>query len=459
MIPRLPMMRSALFVGVGAALVSCAGVGVGLMVDRDATLTAGFADLATNRATDAEPTGAPPPAPPAEMPEACPLASPVDPPWMGVAPVAPAQAPVTPASLQRRVKFWTHVWGDIGDNVHLLVDDRRPWLVHAEVDCRDLFVAGVSAEAAPVEVARAKASCGARLSDQRRAVQQRLKKTWMKGEVLRRFDGDKKLARTAHEHLVAIQGRKDALTRAKDRASPHLGHAEGLFALADVPRIYARAAIVESLWRPEALSRSGAAGAYQFMPRTGAQYLMVDEGVVDERLDPLRSSWAAARYMRDIERQLDSWPLVLTAYNTGPARLKRVMKARKSSDLGRIADAGDFGEFGFDGQNYYAQIAAIGRLTVHEPFDPKPVTGRAVKLEQPVRFATLARCQDIQATVLARANPALHADVIDGRTAVPKGYVAYIPDAQARTALNLVTVQPATQPTTQQTTQPAVARP
>lgn len=365
-------------------------------------------------------------------PASCPPLTAVDPPWMVTGPPPPSshEAPEAPRSLERRIGFWTKIWGDSGDNEHYLVDERRPWVVHAEVDCRDLFAPPASGS----NVDTAKNSCGARLTQARRAAQASLKKDWQKPSILKLYDGDKKLAKTAAANVIAIQGRKDALARAKDRAAPHLGHAEGLFANEEVPRIYARAAIVESLWRPEALSRSGAAGAYQFMAKTGRQFLAVEEGVVDERLDPLRSSWAAARYMSLMAKQLDKWPLVLTAYNTGPARMKKVMKVRGTEDIGKIADAGDFGEFGFDGQNYYAQIAAIGRLTKDEVFEPRPVTGRAVRVEQPLSFAELASCVESPKDALAKANPALAAAVIDGSTMVPAGYVAHVPSPTVATA-------------------------
>ena len=360
------------------------------------------------------------PAPP--LPANCPL-TPHDPPWLAVAPPVAPTPPVEPRTLTRRVEFWKTVWSERGDNQHLLVDDRRPWVVHAEVDCRDLHASG--------SVEAAKADCGARLTEARRAAQKRLKREAHKPAVLKLFDGDRKLARSAHEHLIAIQGRKDALARATDRAAPSLGHTEGLFELQEVPRIYARAAIVESLWRPEALSRSGAAGAYQFMPKTGAQFLMVQDGVVDERLDPLRSAWAAAHYMSKMSRDLKDWSLVLTAYNTGPARLKRVMKVRHTRDLGKIADAGDFGEFGFDGQNYFAQIAAIGQLTAAMQFEPEPVVGRALRVDQAMPFALLAACVEAEPAALARDNPALAAAVLEGQEPIPEGYVARVPSAKA----------------------------
>jgi membrane-bound lytic murein transglycosylase D len=436
------LRRGRLLVVVGALLVSCAGAATGFVLRGARLPAAAFAAEAT-------PATAPPAAPvlvaataaveaarleepvvadtPLLQPQ-CPRLTAVDPPWLVVGPAPPRAAalPETPRSLERRVAFWSKVWGERGDNQHFLVDARRPWIVHAEVDCRDLFTDG------PPEAA--KNECGARLTAARRAAQARLKRSRGAPALLKLYDGNSQLAKTADDHVMGIQGRRDALARAKERAAPSLGLAEGLFAVADVPRIYARAAIVESLWRPEALSRTGAAGAYQFMPKTGRQFLAVEDGLVDERLDPLRSSWAAAKYMSKMSRELGAWPLVLTAYNTGPARLKKVMKARGTRDLGKIADAGTWGEFGFDGQNYYAQIVAIGRLTANDRFEPKPITGRAMRLDEPLAFADLAACVDAPIEVLAEANPALADAVIHGEKAVPAGYVVHVPSPAITTA-------------------------
>jgi membrane-bound lytic murein transglycosylase D len=426
----------------GALALSCAGAATGLALraHRDAPVVevAAAPVLAPVAAVAPVVEAKPAPAAPeltdvvADVPVShpdCPGLVPVDPPWLQVGPPPPDSAPLpeTPKSLERRVAFWTRVWGERGDNQHFLVDDRHPWVVWAEIDCRDLFDGR--------EESAAKAECGARLTAAKRAAQAKLQKSWWSPATLKLFDGNKALAKTADDHVIAIQGRTDALARAKSRAAPNLGNAEGMFALADVPRIYARAAIVESLWRPEALSRSGAAGAYQFMPKTGRQFLTVEEGVVDERLDAMRSSWAAATYMSKMARELNgSWPLVLTAYNTGPARLKKVMKVRGTRDLGKIADAGTVGEFGFDGQNYYSQIVAIGRLTAKDRFEPKPVTGRALRVDRALTFPELAACVDTKPEVLAEANPALADAVVSGATPVPVGYVAHVPSAVITTA-------------------------
>jgi membrane-bound lytic murein transglycosylase D len=358
---------------------------------------------------------------------------PVDAAWLAVAPPSPPTLPSTPRSLEPRVHLWTRVWGELSERQTLIVDERRPWVVFAEIDCSDLYEWG--------EPAFAKDRCGERVTTAKRKATATLKKAWWMPETMRRYAGNKKLARTAWQNLIGVRGRTDALGRAKERAREQLDQAEGLYTLEGVPRLYARAAIVESLWRPEALSRSGAAGVLQFMPVTSKKYLFFQEGVVDERLDPLRSSWAAARYLADINKQLKSWPLTLTAYNTGPARMKRVMKIRRSADLGQIANGGDIGEYGFDGQNYYAQIVAIARLTKDDVFPQRPYTGRTLKLTEPAPLADLALCTQTTTAELAAHNPALLGPIKSGAQKVPAGYVLQVPDDGTKTALRVDTAQ------------------
>src|SRR5437763_174866 len=81
--------------------------------------------------------------------------------------------------------------------------------------------------------ADAKTECGGRLTDARNKVKAHLKKDWSSRAVLKQYDGDRSLARSAVDHLYDVTGRKDALARAESRAAPGLGMAEGHFANAD----------------------------------------------------------------------------------------------------------------------------------------------------------------------------------------------------------------------------------
>ena len=76
--------------------------------------------------------------------------------------------------------------------------------------------------------------------------------------------------------------------------------------------------IIESALNPSAVSRAGAAGLWQFMLATGRRYGLQVNSLVDERRDPIKATWAAARYLRELYDIYHDWNLVIAAYNCGP---------------------------------------------------------------------------------------------------------------------------------------------
>lgn len=92
-----------------------------------------------------------------------------------------------------------------------------------------------------------------------------------------------------------------------------------------LPQWLTAVVVVESGGNPSALSPKGARGLWQLMPGTARRYgLRVDDGV-DERLDPMKSTYAAVRYLRDLYGTFQEWPLTLAAYNAGEDRIQKVM--------------------------------------------------------------------------------------------------------------------------------------
>ena len=87
--------------------------------------------------------------------------------------------------------------------------------------------------------------------------------------------------------------------------------------------------IIESALNPGATSRVGAAGLWQFMPGTGKQYGLEITSLIDERRDPIKSSYAAARYLKDLYEIFGDWTLAIASYNCGP---QNVLKAIKRAD-------------------------------------------------------------------------------------------------------------------------------
>ncbi|NDV57220.1 lytic transglycosylase domain-containing protein [Bacteroides sp. 519] len=84
--------------------------------------------------------------------------------------------------------------------------------------------------------------------------------------------------------------------------------------------------IIESALNPSAISRAGASGLWQFMLKTGKIYGLDSNSLVDERQDPIKSTWAAARYLKELHNIYKDWNLVIAAYNCGPGNVNKAIR-------------------------------------------------------------------------------------------------------------------------------------
>ena len=84
--------------------------------------------------------------------------------------------------------------------------------------------------------------------------------------------------------------------------------------------------IIESALNPSAVSRAGASGLWQFMLATGKMYGLDSNSLVDERRDPIKATWAAARYLKELYAIYGDWNLVIAAYNCGPGTINKAIR-------------------------------------------------------------------------------------------------------------------------------------
>lgn len=96
--------------------------------------------------------------------------------------------------------------------------------------------------------------------------------------------------------------------------------------------------IIESALSPNAISRAGAAGLWQFMPATGKMYGLEINSLVDERFDPRKATLAACRYLKDLYGIYHDWPLALAAYNCGPGNVNKAIARSGGRDFWSIYD-------------------------------------------------------------------------------------------------------------------------
>jgi len=189
---------------------------------------------------------------------------------------------------------------------------------------------------------------------------------------------------------------------------------------------------VESSFNPAAYSKVGAAGLWQFMRSTGRRYMRID-GAVDDRLDPFRSTEAAAQLLAYNYHVLGTWPLALTAYNHGTAGVLRAKETLGTDDIVKIVRSYTSRTFGFASRNFY--VSFLAALDIDR--NPEKYFG-ALQRNGEVRFHELQLPAYVPATSLERAlkidgatlralNPALLPSVWNGAQRVPKAYRLRLP--------------------------------
>lgn len=113
---------------------------------------------------------------------------------------------------------------------------------------------------------------------------------------------------------------------------------ERIFSEFGLPTDLVYLSLVESGFNPHAYSRARATGPWQFMKGTGLVYGLRVDKYVDERRDPVKSTVAAARYLRDLYDLFGSWPLAMAAYNAGEGKVMRALHKSQSESFAEIAE-------------------------------------------------------------------------------------------------------------------------
>lgn len=187
--------------------------------------------------------------------------------------------------------------------------------------------------------------------------------------------------------------------------------------------------VIESALNPRAVSRVGATGLWQFMLGTGKQYGLEVNSLVDERRDPVRSSYAAARYLRDLYRIFGDWNLVIAAYNCGPGNInKAIHRSGGEKDYWRL-----YPYLPAETRGYVpAFIAANYAMTYYCehgicPMSTKlPLETDTVIVDRDVHLEQIAKVLDLDIEMLRSLNPQYRRDIVPGAT---KKYAIRLPMA------------------------------
>jgi membrane-bound lytic murein transglycosylase D len=238
-----------------------------------------------------------------------------------------------------------------------------------------------------------------------------------------------------------VSQRHEVIGRWLERADHYEEHVVRVLEEEGVPTDLHHLAMIESGYLPTARSRAGAVGLWQFMPATGRQMGLRIDDLVDERMDPVRSTRAAARHLRWLHGYFGGdWALAAAAYNAGSGRVARSMQRFDAGDFWDLAMRGDLAA---ETKHYVPRLYAmtiIGRNRTRFGFPPRVdarvVTASAVggassahfvgaapalrtvrgaagftfdsiQTDLATPFSELARLGDVTAGQLAQLNPHL----------------------------------------------------
>jgi len=184
-----------------------------------------------------------------------------------------------------------------------------------------------------------------------------------------------------------------------------------------LPEDLALLAIVESNGEPSAVSKAGAAGLWQLMPGTARKLGLKVNWYVDERFDILKSTRAAAKYLKELHSTFGRWDLAIAAYNAGPGRIERRLKrlgADEFWDLTRIPD---------ETLNYVPKFYAVLSFVHEKGLLKKPARDRliTVKVTSSASLYQISKRLKVPFEKLYRYNRQYK------RRVVPAGHYVYVP--------------------------------
>ena len=348
-----------------------------------------------------------------------------------------------PDALRRRVDFWIDVYGRWRTNDAILHDAQRPHRVY--------------------KIIKGKA-CGTKgntqfIKEQKRQIRLRLERIAILIEQNKTITQAKDkhylnmfperspaVLRRATRNLRCQSGNKDGFRNALRRFGTYGPIVRRVLKDAGLHQDIQYLPFVESSYNPEAYSRVGAAGMWQIMPRTARELGLELNATMDERLDPEAASWAAARYLKDSQKNLtvaarskkanvsdsELTPFVITSYNYGVNGMRRAIK-KLGPDFLTVLNRYRTKKFRVAVKNFYAGFLAARHVAQNSKrffgsySKGRPLRYDTIMLRSSVSIDRIRAVFGISLSRLKSLNPALTRFVWHGWREIPGGYPLRLP--------------------------------
>ncbi|HRR27129.1 MAG TPA: LysM peptidoglycan-binding domain-containing protein [Acidobacteriota bacterium] len=346
---------------------------------------------------------------------------------------------------ERQIEFWRHILTKVDSREVLFHDSEDLRLIYH----REVFERSIHGD--PGEARR-----------QRDYLRRRIKEVQQWFEEIARWGADSERLQPHHREIIRTltqygysvtpevlreraaavrlqRGVRDRFRESLIRSGLFRPFVEETLERFGVPKELSALPHIESSYDYNAYSRAGAAGIWQFTAGTARSYLHVGQ-VVDERLDPVRATEAAARLLRENYDILGNWPLAITAYNYGRNGMLRAVRSL-GPDLLTIIRRHDGQAFGFAGKNFYAEfLAALEASRNYQKYFgdlpiAAPLAFDSVVLDRACRTDRLVSALNLDRDAIARMNPHLRKALRSSQALVPAGVTIHVPEGRGSTVV------------------------
>ena len=179
----------------------------------------------------------------------------------------------------------------------------------------------------------------------------------------------------------------------------------------NIPTELSYLTFVESTFNRRAVSKVGASGVYQIMPKTGRPHMRINRKF-DERRDPIKSAIAAAKILKkNYQITKGDWPLAITGYNHGAYGMKKAANMHDTNDIWELINKYKGRTFGFASKNFYAEFVAINYIVENKrQLFPKlnfkiVIPFHSLTARRKVRISSILKKYDISLEDFIKFNP------------------------------------------------------